>query len=111
MIKNVCIVGYGAIGPVHAESLSKVNNAKLYAVCDVNPAKIALCLENYDVLAYTDLRMALPVPGSCPVTNLASQVPSVRCRMLPDPCAALVFDFLAMVYSFHSCTTAHFILY
>ncbi len=33
---NVCIVGYGAIGPVHAKALSYVENATLYAVCDID---------------------------------------------------------------------------
>ena len=27
---NVCIVGYGAIGPVHAEILANLNNVKIY---------------------------------------------------------------------------------
>ena len=40
------------------------------------------------------------------MTNLASQVPSARCRILPDPCAAVVFDFLAMVFSFQFDTIA-----
>ena len=33
---NVCIVGYGAIGPVHAKALSYVKNATLYAICDID---------------------------------------------------------------------------
>ena len=36
------------------------------------------------------------MPGSWPTTKRASHVPSDRCRMLPAPCAALVFDFLAI---------------
>ena len=35
-MKHVCIVGYGAIGPVHALALEDVENAKLYAVCDID---------------------------------------------------------------------------
>ena len=31
-MKNVCIVGYGAIGPVHAKALVNVEQARLYAV-------------------------------------------------------------------------------
>lgn len=38
-MKNVCIVGYGAIGPVHAKSLENVKNANLYAVCDIIPGR------------------------------------------------------------------------
>ncbi len=33
---NVCIVGCGAIGPVHALAIEKTESAKLYAVCDLN---------------------------------------------------------------------------
>ena len=49
-MKKVCIVGYGAIGPVHARALENVERAKLYAICDVDAAKRALCKEKYDVL-------------------------------------------------------------
>lgn len=51
---NVCIVGYGAIGPIHAEALKSVENVNFYAVCDNNPEKIKLCLESYDVKTYPD---------------------------------------------------------
>ena len=53
-MKNVCIVGYGAIGPVHAKALEMVEQAKLYAVCDIDVGKRALCKEKYDVLEYDD---------------------------------------------------------
>lgn len=53
-MKNVCIVGYGAIGPLHANALTKAQNAALYAVCDINPEKIRLCQQDYDVKGYTD---------------------------------------------------------
>lgn len=33
---NVCIVGFGAIGPLHAKSLSSIKEVKLYAICDVD---------------------------------------------------------------------------
>lgn len=36
MKKNVCIVGYGAIGPVHAETLSGIENVCVYAICDID---------------------------------------------------------------------------
>ena len=54
MIKNVCIVGYGAIGPVHADSISKTDTAKFYAVCDNDPERIRRCREKYSVLEYID---------------------------------------------------------
>ena len=53
-MKKVCIVGYGAIGPVHAKALEMVEQAKLYAVCDIDVGKRALCKEKYDVLEYDD---------------------------------------------------------
>ena len=36
---NICIVGYGAIGPVHAESVSLIDGINLYAVCDTNKSR------------------------------------------------------------------------
>lgn len=53
-MKQVCIVGYGAIGPVHASALEGVDNARLYAVCDIDPAMRALCVEKYGVVEYAD---------------------------------------------------------
>ena len=40
-MKNVCIVGFGAIGPVHARALENVENAAFYAVCEPNPERAA----------------------------------------------------------------------
>ncbi len=53
-MKNVCIAGYGAVAPVHAGAVEKLNSAKLYAVCDINPDKNEICKSKYDVIAYTD---------------------------------------------------------
>ena len=33
---NVCIVGYGAIGPLHAKTLASLKEVKLYAICDID---------------------------------------------------------------------------
>lgn len=54
MIKKVCIVGYGAIGPVHAKALEYVDGAMLYAVCDNQESGRKLCRENYPVIVYDD---------------------------------------------------------
>lgn len=62
-MKNVCIVGYGAIGPIHAVALENVKNAALYAVCDVNPARIKACQEKYSVTAYDDFGRMLQDPA------------------------------------------------
>lgn len=53
-MKQVCIVGYGAIGPVHAGALEHVENARLYAVCDIDPEKRRRCAEKYAVIEYAD---------------------------------------------------------
>lgn len=53
-MKNVCLVGYGKIGPNHANAFSEIENAKLYAVCDINDDKIKKCRESFDVIGYTD---------------------------------------------------------
>ena len=53
-MKKVCIVGYGAIGSVHAAALEKSDNAKLYAVCDNDYNRTNLCREKYKIVAYTD---------------------------------------------------------
>ena len=61
-MKNVCIVGYGAIGPIHAEALRGVKTAKFYAVCDIKPEKIEECRLEYDVIGYTDFDIMLSDP-------------------------------------------------
>ena len=53
-MKQVCIIGYGAIGPVHAAALENVANANLYAICDIDPDKRKRCTEKYSVVEYAD---------------------------------------------------------
>ena len=53
-MKNVCVVGYGAIGPIHAAAIEKTDQARLYAVCDIVPEKLEQCQKEYDVVTYTD---------------------------------------------------------
>ncbi len=61
-MKNVCIVGYGAIAPVHAKVLQQLPNANFYAVCDCDPTAIARCAEQYAVKIYLDFEDALRDP-------------------------------------------------
>ena len=42
-MKKICIVGYGAIAASHAKALVSAQNAEFYAVCDINPERIAIC--------------------------------------------------------------------
>lgn len=54
-MKNVCIVGYGAIAPTHAKALESVENARLYAVCDIKEEAIKRCQTTYEnVIGYLD---------------------------------------------------------
>ena len=40
-MRNVCITGFGAIGPTHAKALENIENANFYAVCEINPERAA----------------------------------------------------------------------
>ncbi len=53
-MKKACIVGYGKIGPNHADAFKNIENAELYAVCDVKEERIKKCQERFDVVGYTD---------------------------------------------------------
>ena len=53
-MKKVGIVGYGNIGTIHAKALENVENARLYAVCDINAARRSLCREMYGTIDYED---------------------------------------------------------
>lgn len=61
-MKNVCIVGYGAIGPVHAKALETTDRARLYAVCDVDPGRREACRAQYGAVAYEDFDRMLQDP-------------------------------------------------
>lgn len=50
-MKNACVVGYGAIGPVHSEVLSKSGYADLYAICDIIPERADEGAKKYGVKA------------------------------------------------------------
>jgi len=58
-MKNVCIIGYGSIGPYHAAALEATESARFYGICDINPQRIEKCRTKYDVKAYTDFQDVL----------------------------------------------------
>ena len=58
-MKKVCIVGYGAIGPIHAAAIEKTDNARLWAICDNVQKKLDICKEKYDVVCYSDFEEML----------------------------------------------------
>lgn len=51
---NTGIVGYGAIGPVHARAIAKADGVRLSAVCDIDAARAAACAKEYGAAAYSD---------------------------------------------------------
>ena len=53
-MNNICIVGFGAIGKTHAEALERVENARLYAVCDIKEEKIAQAKQIYENIVSYD---------------------------------------------------------
>ena len=58
-MNNVCIVGYGAIGPTHAKAIIRTENARVYAVCDINKERCAKGAKEYDALEYMILMKCL----------------------------------------------------
>lgn len=54
-MKNVCIVGYGAVGPVHATSLAMIENVFLYGICDTNKERADKGASEYGCKAFYDL--------------------------------------------------------
>lgn len=56
---KACIVGYGAVGPVHAAAVSNTPGAELYAVCDINAARAMECKRKYGCTVYTDFNRML----------------------------------------------------
>lgn len=51
-MKNVCIVGFGNIAPLHAAAIEKTDSARLYAVCDIDTEKMQTLSD--EILKYTD---------------------------------------------------------
>ena len=56
---NACIVGYGAVAPVHANDIKNIDIACLYAVCDINNEHAKKCTEIYDCIIYNDFEEML----------------------------------------------------
>ena len=59
-MKKICVVGYGAIGPVHAKAVKNISSAELYAVCDTNPERLITAeKENPGIKSFSDFDEAL----------------------------------------------------
>ena len=56
---NVCIVGYGAIGPTHAEALSGIESVNIYGICDIDKERADKGASAYDCIAFYDFEECL----------------------------------------------------
>lgn len=61
-MKRVCVVGYGAIGPIHAKALHSINGAELYGICDTNAARLQSGVLTHQVKAFCNYRDVLADP-------------------------------------------------
>ena len=51
---KVCIVGYGAIGPVHAKALENIDAVQIYAICDTQKERADDGAKKYNAKAFYD---------------------------------------------------------
>lgn len=51
---NVCVVGYGAIGGVHADVLENIPGVDLYGICDADRSRAILGAERHNCKAFGD---------------------------------------------------------
>ncbi|MDP4133717.1 MAG: Gfo/Idh/MocA family oxidoreductase [Bacillota bacterium] len=56
---NVCIVGYGSIGPVHAKACSITEGVKVYGICDIDILKADKRAKEYNAKAFYNIDEAL----------------------------------------------------
>lgn len=56
---NVCIIGYGAIGPVHAEAISNLEAVTLYGICDIDRKRADKGAADYKCKAFYKLEDCL----------------------------------------------------
>ncbi|MBQ8802212.1 MAG: Gfo/Idh/MocA family oxidoreductase [Tyzzerella sp.] len=54
-MKRACIVGYGAIGPVHAEALAGIPDVDLYGICDIDKERADKGAAEYHCKVFYDL--------------------------------------------------------
>lgn len=58
-MKNICIVGYGAVGPIHASALRKIEDVRLYGICDTDRERAESGAAEYDCKAFYSLEDCL----------------------------------------------------
>lgn len=49
---NVCIIGFGAIGPIHAEAVLSIPGVTLYGICDIDKQRADNGAKKYGAKAY-----------------------------------------------------------
>lgn len=52
---NICIIGFGSIGPVHAEAVHNIPGATLYGICDIDKQRADSGAKKYGAKAYYSL--------------------------------------------------------
>lgn len=58
-LKRVCVVGCGVVAPVHMKAVSGLENAELYAVCDIVHERADRYAAEYSATAYYDYASVL----------------------------------------------------
>ncbi len=56
---NVCVVGYGAIGPLHAQAISQIEGVTLYGICDTDKERADRGAGQYHCRAFYDFDACL----------------------------------------------------
>lgn len=56
---KAAVVGYGAVGPVHAHAIHELVSAELYAVCDINKERTTLSRQEYGCIIYNNYKEVL----------------------------------------------------
>ena len=61
-MKNACVIGYGAIGPIHAMGIEKAQNVNLFGICDIDKERADIAAQKYNCKTYYDFDDVLNDP-------------------------------------------------
>lgn len=61
-MKNACVIGYGAIGPIHAAGLEKADNVNLFGICDINKERADKGAEKHNCKVFYSFEDVLKNP-------------------------------------------------
>lgn len=62
-MKNACVIGYGAIGPIHAAALENTDNVNLYGICDIKTDLAVSAAKKHGCKAFFDFNDVLKDPN------------------------------------------------